>query len=230
MGKNPDNANPGTPETAEQGTLKGTTADCYSAGERKAMERYQELRGVWLAPLLGWATRLRITPDHLSAVSLFLGLLFCVVYFWSPAAAFTLLTLHLVMDALDGPLARHQKVASRAGSFTDSLCDQIVVTASTIVLMPEPAGIWPGVVYVFLYTLVVVFAMVRNAMAIPYSWLFRPRLLVYAAAAIEILFLRETALSGTLNYVLWGANVLLAVNLLTGFRKLRRQLKPRVPS
>lgn len=227
MGKNPERVNGEVSQGAGQAAEPGTVADCYSAGERKAMERYQRWRGVWLRPLLEWATRLRITPDHVSVVSLFLGLLFCAVYLWSPAAAFLLLALHLIMDALDGPLARHQKIASRAGSFTDTLCDQIVVTATTTVLMPDPAGIWPGVVYVFLYTLVVVFAMVRNALAIPYSWLFRPRLLVYAAAAIEVLLLRETVMAGALNYVLWGVNALLAVNLLSGFRKLRRELKGR---
>ena len=82
----------------------------------------------------------------------------------------------------------------------------------------DPAPL-PGGLYLFLYTVVVAFAMVRNALSAPYRWLIRPRLVVYAWCAAEI-FLQP----GTLNYALWGFSAILAVNILTGFIAIRRKI------
>src|SRR5436190_22796325 len=98
-------------------------ADCYSAGERGAMVYWQDLRGWLLAPLLSALTACGVTADHITAASLGCGLLFCPLWLWpvgSPwakAAALAALALHVLLDGLDGPLARHQHVASRRGSF-----------------------------------------------------------------------------------------------------------------
>ena len=126
------------------------------------------------------------------------------------------------LDLMDGALARHTGTASRRGSFTDSVCDQIVVVATTVTLMATSSpiiGIWPGGVYIFVYTMVVVFAMVRNALAVPYSWLVRPRFIVYAWFIIELYLF-----AGTINYVLWLFNGLLAWKMTTGFLRIRRQI------
>lgn len=66
------------------------------------------------------------------------------------------------------------------------MADQIVVTGVTITLMATGVvGIVPGGAYVFLYTLVVAFAMIRNALAVPYSWLVRPRFIMYGWLLVE---------------------------------------------
>ena len=105
-------------------------ADCYSGGERAAMEWTQRARGRLLGPLLRLLATLRVTPDHLTLASLLVGLLFCVLWFWSPAAALAALLIHVLLDGLDGPLARHLGVASRRGSFTDTVADQTVISAT----------------------------------------------------------------------------------------------------
>lgn len=195
-------------------------ADCYSADERGAMVFWQRLRGRWLAPLLRGLTLCRVTPDQLTLAALLVGLAFCPLYFLWPPAAFAALALHVILDGLDGPLARYQQVASRGGSFTDTVSDQIVVVASTIVLMiSHVVSISAGGAYIFLYTAVVAFAMVRNALAVPYSWLFRPRFLVY------VWLLVETYLwPGSLEYVMWTGNLLLATKMITGFIRIRRRI------
>ena len=128
--------------------------------------------------------------------------------------------LHVLLDGLDGPLARHQGVDSRSGSFADTVSDQIVVGATTITLMFAGTISAPaGGVYIFLYTAVVAFAMVRNALAVPYSWLFRPRFLVYAWLLVE-----TWLFSGSMEYVIWACNLLLAVKVLSGFLRIRRRI------
>lgn len=199
----------------------GKKGDCYSEGEREWMVRTQQLRARLLHPMLIVLARLRITPDHLTLLSLFCGLAFCPLFGPAPLWAFVALTLHVAVDGLDGPLARHLGVASRAGSFTDTMSDQIVVTAVAITLMYSGhIGIAAGGVYVFVYGVVVAFAMIRNTMAIPYSWLIRPRFIIYLWMPVECY-----VWPGTIEWLMWAFSALLGWKMLTGFHKIRSQLK-----
>jgi phosphatidylglycerophosphate synthase len=194
---------------------------CYSGGEGAFMNRWQAWRGRLLYPLLATLTRLRITPGHLTLLSLLAGLAFCPVFIWgSKLLAFGLLLAHVILDGLDGPLARHTGKASNRGSFTDTTSDQVVVAFSTVTLIHTGyAGIWSGGLYIFFYTMVVIFAMVRSALAIPYSWLVRPRFIVFAWSAVEVYLW-----PGTLEIILWIVSLLLAIKMVTGFIRIRRQI------
>ncbi len=197
-----------------------TTNDCYSAGERDAMLLTQRWRGIVLQPLLKLLTYARVSPDLITILSTIVGLAFCPVWFIHPLGASMLLLLHVVLDGIDGPLARFQNVASGKGSFTDTMADQTVVFASTVTLMAAGSvAIVPATVYLFVYTIVVGFAMIRNALKIPYSWLIRPRIIVYCWIPINAYWL-----PGSLDYVLVIFDLLLSWKLATGFYKLRRKL------
>jgi phosphatidylglycerophosphate synthase len=195
-------------------------ADCYSAGDRGLMVWSQGLRRQLLGPLLFLLTRVGVSANGLTLLALAAGLGFCAAFGWSRPVALMLLAFHVVLDALDGPLARYRGTASRRGSLTDTLSDQTVVAASSLTLIfhgvihPLPGGL-----YIFLYTVVIAFAMVRNALAIPYSWLVRPRFLVYVWLVVEL-----SVWPGSLNYVLWGFCVLLLGKMVSGFIHLHRRL------
>src|SRR5262245_54901629 len=208
--------------------VEAPKADCYSAGERGAMAYWQGLRGWALGPLLAALTTCGVTADHVTAVSVSLGLAFCPLWLWpgtppwARPAALVALALHVLLDGLDGPLARHQATASRRGSFTDTLADQIVVTATTLALMastPPLLGIWAGGSYVFLYAMVVAFAMVRTALGVPYTWLIRPRFWVYGWLVVD-----QYLAPGWLEPIVVAFSAVLAVKLATGFMALRRLL------
>ena len=194
---------------------------CYSAGEGAFMRQSQALRGRVLRPLLLVLARLHVTPDHLTLLSLLAGLAFCPAFFLGmKPAAFVLLAAHVMLDGLDGPLARFTGKDSNQGSFADTVTDQLVVTFSTITLIHGgQVGVWPGSLYLFFYAIVVLFAMVRNAMAIPYSWLVRPRFIVYAWIAVDLYLW-----PGTLNVLLWLMTILLGAKMLTGFIQIRRRM------
>lgn len=205
-----------------------TTADCYSAGERDAMLWTQQVRSRWLAPLLATAVRCGIAADHVTLASLIVGLSFVPLYlwpdqpWWSRLAAMLALLAHVVLDGIDGPLARQAGTASRRGSFTDTVADQIVVTATTLALIvaPQPrASGWIAGLYIFLYAMVVAFAMVRNALGVPYTWLIRPRFWVYAWIVVD-----QYLWPGKLDWVLAGFACLLAIKMASGFVAIRRML------
>ena len=195
-------------------------ADCYSHGERRWMVYTQQLRGVWLAPILSLMARAGIKPDHLTILSLAAGLAFCPLYAPAFPIALACLALHVVLDGMDGPLARHLGVASRSGSFTDTMADQTVITATTLTaVFYGTAHFLPATLYILTYTVVVLFAMARNALQAPYSWLFRPRFLVYVWIAVDYYLL-----PGTLNYVIWACVVLLGAKTISGFVRIRKRI------
>lgn len=195
-------------------------ADCYSSGERAGMVFWQHVRAVVLRPLLVALARLGVRPDHLTLLSAVFGLSFCPLFFWSKGLAFAALGLHVLLDGLDGPLARHTNTASPRGSFSDSMADQLVVVASTVTLMSiHVVGILPGSVYIVAYTVVMLFAMARNALSVPYSWLVRPRFFVYLWFVVE-----TYCLPGTIDCVLWLFNALLVIKIATGFAEIRRTI------
>jgi phosphatidylglycerophosphate synthase len=208
----------------EDGYVVGDRAariNCYSGGEGGFMEWSQSLRGRWLKPFLGWMASLGMRANHVTFASLLAGIGFCPVFLWGPKpVAFVLLCLHVLLDGLDGPLARFRGQASNRGSFTDTMADQVVVTATAVTMIDAGfAGAWPGGLYVFFYAMVVAFAFARNALATPYSWLFRPRFPVYAWYVIEVYWW-----PGSLDWALWIATGLLALKCLTGFFMIRNRI------
>jgi len=115
-------------------TENKANADCYSAGDRKFMEFTQKIRAAVLSPVLVVLTKCKINANILTLISLLTGLAACPVYFKSRGAFLILLLIHVLLDGFDGPLARYQNKASRKGSFTDTMADQIVIAATTIEL------------------------------------------------------------------------------------------------
>ena len=87
------------------------TADCYSGGERAWMERTQAWRARLLGPALQRLSMWGVRPDHLTLMSLASGVLFCPLWYVSPAFALLALVLHVLLDGVDGPLARHLGIA-----------------------------------------------------------------------------------------------------------------------
>lgn len=199
------------------------TSDCYSSGERGWMEYGQRIRARCLGPLLRTLTRAGIRPDMITLLSGLTGLAFVPAWLAGHSLlGIAFLLLHCLLDGLDGPCARYQGVASPRGSFTDTITDQIVVTAVTIAWMVDRSGPWSigiGGIFIFLYTLVVAMAMVRNALAVPYSWLIRPRFFFFAALALE-----ACGLTWTTHATLAVACVLLGAKAVSGYLRLRRKI------
>ncbi len=207
----------------EPDNFSNDKSDVYSEGERQWMELGQRLRARMLHPLLVVLTRLKVTPDSITLLAGLIGLLFvpCWLtgYRW---IALTCLALHVILDGVDGPLARHQKVDSARGSFTDTFTDQLIVTATTIAWMigqPTTFHIATGAIYIFVYSILVAMAMVRNALKVPYSWIVRPRFFVYLALLID------TCCNSTFTvWIMLTCNILIALKCGSGFFVLRRNI------
>lgn len=196
----------------------------YARREQSMMDSSQAQRHWLFLPLLKLLIKCKVTPNHLTLLSFFCGIGFCFTYGLNGnlaiPLAFGLLLMHVLLDGIDGPLARLTGTAGNRGSFTDTTSDQLIVAFTTMTLIHyKVINVLPGSLYLFFYTLVVVFAMIRSSMAIPYSWLIRPRLILYAWFPMETYLF-----PGTLNYLLWFFTILLAWKSLTGFYNIRKKL------
>ena len=203
-----------------QSPRTGQKITCYSEKEQDIMDQSQQIRGRLFSPLLTLLIKLGVRPNHLTFLSLLCGIGFFLLFPYSRPGALALLAMHVFLDGLDGPLARKTGTASNKGSFTDTTADQIVVALSTLSLVYfGHLGVIPGGLYVFLYTMVVIFAMVRSGLAIPYSWVVRPRFYVFAWIPVELY-----VFPGTMNYLVYGFCILLAAKMITGFIQIRKKL------
>lgn len=217
-------ANTVPPASPADSPAEPTKGDCYSHGERAWMEYGQHLRATLLAPFLRWLDHYHVSPDHITWLSLLCGLAFVPCwYFDLKMAALLGLLSHVLLDGIDGPLARYQKVASPRGSFTDTVCDQLIVSVVAMSLMSgsQPLlGIFAGSIFMVLYVGVVSMAMVRNTLDIPYSWLVRPRFFFYLAIPLQL-----AGVPLAVPVVTWVSNVLLGLKTASGFIKLRSRLR-----
>ena len=199
---------------------KKLNADCYSSGDRILMEKSQKLRAKWLEPVLKWLKENNLKADTITMASLVTGLLFTPLFLYSPFWALIALLLHSVLDGLDGPLARYTSSDSAKGSLTDTFSDQIIVATSTATLiMSGHLHSMNGTAYIFLYTLVITFSMIRNAMDIPYQHLVRPRFIVYLMVPIS-LYWRHPALNVTVLIF----NIPLLFYMIAGYRRIRNEI------
>ena len=92
------------------------------AGWKKMSE---DVRTSATTPVLRVLTAAGVKPDHVSLLALLSLGGFAWLAGTNIALAGTFVLLHLVLDALDGPLARFQKRATRAGALTDIFADEV---------------------------------------------------------------------------------------------------------
>ncbi len=157
-------------------------------------------------------------------LSLACGIAFGPLWYWGwKWTGVTMLALHVLLDGIDGPLARYQQIESPRGSFTDSFCDQAVVTVVAIALMmstPVDLQVLPGALFIALYIGVLTIAMIRNSLNVPYSWLVRPRFFFFAAIPLHVVQIPYVLVG-----IVWISNILLLIKLVSGFFRLKQRLR-----
>jgi phosphatidylglycerophosphate synthase len=192
----------------------------YSGIEGKLLYRWQRIRQMTLKPIAAALNWIGITPDMLSLASVALGIGFLVGARTNLALALILLAISVLLDGLDGVLARYTRNVSARGSFTDMFCDQLVTacTVGGLVWANIVMGVL-GVLFVYIYTALVTFLMLHEVLAVSSSWLIRPsRILLYAFLVIYYFTGRNWLNDLLIAYL--GATPL----LLLSFTRLRRAL------
>jgi phosphatidylglycerophosphate synthase len=188
-------------------------------------ERYfgflRRMKQPLLEPVLKCLAFCGVTADHLTWVGVGLAVIAALVT--DPALLLALVVIDLLIDMVDGSLARHEHQESRAGTAFDISHDVFFTITSTFAMMRMGiAGPSEAYMYGVFYGMSVMFAIMREQMGIPQRFAVRPRLFVFAALALYV-FTRVNVISELLliGGALLGASCTL--HLYRMLRKLRRQ-------
>ncbi|MCX6734134.1 MAG: CDP-alcohol phosphatidyltransferase family protein [Candidatus Peregrinibacteria bacterium] len=106
-----------------------------------------------------------------------------------PLYALYFLILHVVLDALDGSLARYMKCDTDAGAIVDMVCDHTGMIIVTGTLMYQ--GLIQqnlGVAYILLYTLLVLLITTLNRLHIPLRFAIRTKYFLYVFVALRAIW------------------------------------------
>jgi len=195
-------------------------ADCWTPSERKIKRNFEKIKAIIFNPFIFFLLKLKITANMLSYFSAFVGLI-SVIYMWyNLNIAAVLLIISLTIDGLDGSIARATKTNNLQGSVTDSFCDQIVISASTIgfiaigLLNPIIGG-----VYLTLYPLVIIFSILRNIINKPATYVLRPRIIVYSIFVLYVFTNWDY-----MNFIVLILSIILFIQVIKDFYFLRSKL------
>ncbi|MGA9349480.1 MAG: CDP-alcohol phosphatidyltransferase family protein [Anaerolineae bacterium] len=99
--------------------------DSYSSFERRFLDQGRRLLLTLLKPAVFPLVALRVSPNVLSVAQIAVGVAIFFTVTSYPRLTFLLFLLALLLDALDGALARHTGRASPFGALLDQCCDHV---------------------------------------------------------------------------------------------------------
>jgi phosphatidylglycerophosphate synthase len=137
------------------------------------------------------------------------------------AIASVFVWLHVILDALDGPIARTTGTAGPAGAFTDMCVDHSGMLITTCIL--TAAGLvnpTAAVAYVSSYTVAVAFTIWLNMIGHPFKLVIRTKYLLYALVTAYGLFAANFFDQAVVLFC-----VIHVIFAIAGFCKLRRILR-----
>lgn len=154
--------------------------DCWSPAERRLKHVFETIKKYVFYPFLGLFSWLRISANMISYASAMCGLI-ATYYMWidmHQAAIFLIVS--VVLDGIDGSLARFTHQSSPQGSLTDAFTDQVTISATTIGMIANGVIdiVWGGV-YLVLYPVLILFSILKNSLGTPNQYVFRPRFIMY---------------------------------------------------
>lgn len=165
--------------------------DSYFRSETAIMEWFYDFKGRLLRPFLQFLTSLHVHPHGVSFVSgLVATIAIMLAIAWESKEIFVWgIWAHLLLDGLDGPLARYQKRHGPQGSLVDNLADHVGLLAICLYALHFSAAhtfavLFVAVFYTLLRTLdfVLRFGFRRS------TYMIRPRTTLLLVLTIDILF------------------------------------------
>lgn len=191
----------------------------YGKFEMKYLMQTRETKNKLLLPILKVLDKLKIKSDHVSYVSAFSAIcaLTLTIYFNQPIIFAIGIWLHMLLDGIDGALARFQKNNSIRGTYIDVICDQVGITTALIFVLyfniANPINI--TVFYIF-YAIVLIISIYLLYRKSRYEIVYRPRIFFYYALTIDaLIFIRFTEI------VVFISNILLFVAIILGFYQIK---------
>lgn len=150
-----------------------------------------EAKACLFRPLLQLLTAFGVRPISVTCISAFVVMIGFGYGLWTGQIGFFLwcIWLHVLLDSIDGALARYQGTASLSGALEDLTSDTfgIIVVGTMLgyfdLVMPSVA-----VLFSTLYVALHAFTFAEGALGSPGKVVFRPRMVVYPAMTIDVIY------------------------------------------
>lgn len=190
----------------------------YSTGEMVAIKKFNKIKVFFLHPIVFLLDKIKVTPNMVSLFSAFTVITgFIISYaFVNPVYFIIGIWIHLLLDCVDGTLARYQKVNSKNGAIVDAICDHfgIVLSGLFIYLFAIVDGT-NMIIFIALYSLLI--GITINLLKKKKSFLFiiRPRFYVYIAMTIDVFYFIQIT-----QYVVLIANMIMLAEVVWGIIRL----------
>ena len=163
--------------------------DSYSALERQFIGAFRQTLLRATRPLVSLLARLGVHPNVLSASQVAGSVAVVALVPTHPRLAFVLFLALLLIDGLDGALARATGQASAFGALVDQYCDHIrEVTVVGGMAFWGALAIVPAVLYGLVYTGLNLTLYLANAHGVPVPWAVKSYLVVYPALFLYLWF------------------------------------------
>lgn len=163
--------------------------DSFSTFERRFVSPYRTTFARLSTPVVRLLVFLRVSPNVVSASQVPIGLLMVFVIGPLPQLAFLLFISTLVIDSLDGALARAYGRSSQFGALLDQLCDHTRETLM-IVAVALSGALYVGlaVLYPLVYAMLNFLLFLCNYRGVPVPWAIKSFLVVYPALFLYTFF------------------------------------------
>lgn len=164
----------------------------FTGSEREKQQRFCTARTSFFKPLLVLLDRVGITPDFLSFLSLMSMIGFVYYVPENMLAALGFVVLHILLDGIDGSLARYQGTASNAGALTDICVDQggLVIALLALIfygMIDAFFGAW----YLVMYIIMITFLVLLNRLGSPVRFAIRSKYFFYILLGVDLLVAKD---------------------------------------
>ncbi len=192
-------------------TWQNNKIGLYAENE-KWMFKFQAFKDRLLGTFAQYLHSKDIHPNTLSIIGALAAVLVPVSIEIGVILPVLLIIIHLLLDGIDGILARTCGLKSVSGSIIDSVCDHIgIIFISLAISIAFPDYRLITIIFVIAYTLLVLLAYAMSFLKSPFKYIIRPRLYVYIAFMADLLFGGRTAFA-----VLTVSAILLAIQVILG--------------
>jgi len=190
----------------------------YSTAEMKAMVKFNKIKIFFLHPIVKFLDKIGATPNMISLFSAIVAMgAFTFSYvFLSPMYFAVGIWIHMIIDAVDGTLARYQNKTSSNGAIVDSLCDHFgIVLACLFAYLFFIVDGFSILVFAILYSILIglIFYLLKNKSS--FFFIIRPRLYLYVAITLDVFCLTRIT-----DYIVLISNIIMFVGIIIGFKKI----------
>lgn len=198
----------------------------YSKYEIGIMNKVHDFKAKLFLPLMKVLNRLGIKPDYISIFSVFTVVVTFTlsIYYSNPLIFIIGIWAHLLIDGLDGSLARFQKTASRKGAIVDVISDHFGITFFCIFSVIYGFGnIYNIGIFFILYSIIIIFSLYFLYKNTNFIFVLRPRIFLFVAVTYDyIVFIHATDLIAILGNMFMTFSIFIALYQLRLIKKKKR--------